>query len=197
MNTKSYAKELREVFDYQSYANLMHGIGKQCNEHKLRFDKSDFVEKSLEEMTGGRLQWVDEEGYDNIDTKYDYKLEVKYLEDALFTKKRVALKEYTRSYKIKNTYMVTDALTRVGRPAYYYLFFQQNAMAILPGTKINYYSEGDGDGITAQMPWSALGYVFTPSDVKIKNTFSINYKKEKDEMQRNIIRSFYKGVSKS
>ena len=197
MNTESYAKELREVFDYQSYANLMHGIGKQCNEHKLRFDKSDFVEKSLEEMSGGRLKWVDEEGYDNIDTKYGYKLEVKFMEDSLFTKKRVTLKEYTGSYRIKNTYMVTDTATKVARPADYYLFFQQNAMAILPGTKINYYSEGDGDGITAQMPATSLSYVFTPSDVKIKNTFSINYKKEKDEMQRNIIRSFYESVNKS
>ena len=130
-------------------------------------------------------------------TKYGYKLEVKFMEDSLFTKKRVALKEYTGSYRIKNTYMVTDASTRVAHPADYYLFFQQNALAILPGTKINYYSEGDGDGITAQMPATSLGYVFTPSDVKIKNTFSINYKKEKDEMQRNIIRSFYKDVSKS
>jgi len=185
---KDYAAELREIFDYQSYANLMHGIGKQCNGQKLRFDKSDFIEKSLEEMSGGRLKWVDEEGYDNVDTKYDYKLEIKYKEDSLFTKKKVYLKEYTTKYTIKNTQGNSYGST-VQTVADYYLFFQQNAMGILSGEYINRYTSSTDSGINAQLPLRSLSLVFAPKDIKIEKHPSINYKEEKDKMQRNIIRS--------
>ena len=41
--------------------NLMYGIGKQCNGHKLRFDKSDFIEKSLEEMNDSPFKYISNE----------------------------------------------------------------------------------------------------------------------------------------
>ncbi len=184
---KDYATELRESFDYQAYANLMYGLGKQCNGRKDRFDKSDFVEKSLEEFSDGRLKWVDEEGYDNVDTKYDHKLEVKYMQDSLYIKDKETLKYKTGVYKIKNN--LGSSFATIQDPADYYLFFQQNAMAILLGTQINSYTKPMKDGIGAQIPIHLLSFVFTPSDIEIKNTIPFSYKKQKDDMQRNIIRS--------
>ena len=186
---KDYAAELRECFDYQAYANLMCGIGQQCNEPKLRFDKSDFVEKSLEELSDGRLKWVDEEGYDNIDVKYGYKLEVKFVEHSLFTEKKVVLKESTKEYIIKNN-QGNSYGSKVQTPADYYLFFQQNAMGVLAGSHINKYTSATDATINAKMPLSALSLVFSPNEIKIKDYSFINYKKEKDDMQRNIIRSY-------
>ena len=187
MNTESYAKELRKVFDYQSYTNLMHGLGKQCNDRKDRFDKSDFVEKSLECYSDGRLKWVDEEGYDNVDTKYGHKLEVKYMQNSLYIKDKETLKYKTGVYKIKNN--LGSSFATIHDPADYYLFFQKNAMAILLVAQINSYTKSMSDGIGAQIPTHLLSFVFTPPDIEIKNTTPFNYKKEKDEMQRNIIRS--------
>ena len=189
MDTKDYAQEIFEVFNYQSYANLMHCVGSQCNGRKMRFDKSDFVEVSLEEYSNGRFLWVDEEGYDNIDTVYDYKLECKFMEHSLFTKKKVVLKKQTGKYTIKNTQGDSKG-DRIKNPADYYLFFQQNAMGILSGTEINNYTSGTGDKITAQIPLKALSLVFCPKDVELKNYSLLDYKKENRDLQRRIIRTF-------
>ena len=63
-------------------------------------------------------------------------------------------------------------------------------MGVLAGSHINKYTSATDATINAKMPLSALSLVFSPNEIKIKDYSFINYKKEKDDMQRNIIRSY-------
>ena len=48
MQTVDLAIWLRENIDWNKYTTLVKTIGDELNERKLRFDKSDLLERSLE-----------------------------------------------------------------------------------------------------------------------------------------------------
>jgi hypothetical protein len=63
--------------DYQPVVDTLVRVGPQLNKPALRFLKGEVIALALEKATGGRLKYVDEEGYDSVDqtlgTKYEFK----------------------------------------------------------------------------------------------------------------------------
>ncbi len=86
MNTTTYAKELRGVFNRNAYSTLITEMGTQLNDRKDRFDKSDIIEQAVAVYSGDRLAWVDLIGRDHVDSVTGFDLEFKYVSDGLFTK---------------------------------------------------------------------------------------------------------------
>jgi len=66
-----------DKIDYQPVVDCLIRLGDQLNKPAYRFLKGEVIALSLEKATGGRLKYVDEEGYDAIDLetniKYEYK----------------------------------------------------------------------------------------------------------------------------
>ena len=63
--------------DYQPVVDCLVKLGNQLNKPSYRFLKGEVIALALEKVTDGRLQYVDEEGYDSVDletgTKYEFK----------------------------------------------------------------------------------------------------------------------------
>ena len=63
--------------DYQPVVDCLSKLGKQLDKPSYRFLKGEIIALSLEKATGGRLKYVDSEGYDSIDLENDAKYEFK------------------------------------------------------------------------------------------------------------------------
>lgn len=76
-------------YDYQFLADTMNKIGNQFNKPAYRFLKGECIGYAMEKVTGGRLRYVDQEGYDSIDDvtglKYEYKSTYSMFENDLVT----------------------------------------------------------------------------------------------------------------
>ena len=101
MNTDTYAKELRGIFDRNAYSTLIAQVGDQLNDRKDRFDKSDIIEQAVAVYSGDRLIWVDLIGRDHVDPTRQFDLEFKYVSNGLFTKVQKLPKEFV-TVKLKN-----------------------------------------------------------------------------------------------
>jgi hypothetical protein len=67
--------------DYQPTVDALIKLADQLNTPSRRFLKGELVTIALEEVTNGRLKFVDKEGYDCIDTVTNEKYEVKSVAD--------------------------------------------------------------------------------------------------------------------
>jgi hypothetical protein len=67
---------LKDV-NYQQVVDTLNKLGDQLNKPAYRFLKGEIIALALEKATGGRLEYVDEEGYDNIDIETGLKYELK------------------------------------------------------------------------------------------------------------------------
>ena len=67
---------LKDV-DYQLVVDCLGKLGNQLNKPSYRFLKGEMVALALEKATNGRLEYVDEEGYDSIDKETGVKYELK------------------------------------------------------------------------------------------------------------------------
>ena len=63
--------------NYQQVVDTLNKLGNQLNKPAYRFLKGEIIALALEKATGGRLEYVDEEGYDNIDIETGLKYELK------------------------------------------------------------------------------------------------------------------------
>jgi len=66
-----------KTVDYQPVVDMLNRLGNQFNKPNLRFLKGDVIALALEKATGGRLKYVDAEGYDSVDQETDLKYELK------------------------------------------------------------------------------------------------------------------------
>lgn len=66
-----------KTIDYQPVVDMLDRLGNQFNKPNLRFLKGDVIALALEKATGGRLEYVDAEGYDSIDRETGLKYELK------------------------------------------------------------------------------------------------------------------------
>lgn len=187
MDTSVYADELRDVIDRQRYATLIVSLGNQLNRAQDRFDKSDFIEQGVQEFSDGRLEWVDEQGRDFRDQEYGYDIEFKYESDLMFTPSRKD-KSSSIKPKIKNS-LGQNKGTNIPDMAEFYLFGQQDAMAIVSDDALDEYLVSVPDGIEAHLDFDALEFIFRPGDIASVDPVDIKYKERKMEMQREILRS--------
>jgi len=189
MNTLEYAKYLRSILDFKSYANLVYSLGNSLNGKKDRFDKSDIIEQSIEVFTERRLKWIDEDGRDHNDVIMRLYLELKYVTDGMWTSKRKDPKK-TVKIKIKNS-LGTNKGINISNPADYYMICQQDSIAIISWENMKPFLKTLRDGIEANIPFSSLTFIFKPEDISSEdyksNNTNLDYKFNKRKMQREVI----------
>lgn len=66
-----------QTVNYQSMVDTLDRLGNQLNKPSYRFLKGEVIGLALEKATKGRILYVDEEGYDSIDTVTGIKYELK------------------------------------------------------------------------------------------------------------------------
>ena len=168
MNTDTYAKELRGIFNRNAYSTLIAQVGTQLNDRKDRFDKSDIIEQAVAVYSNDRLAWVDLIGRDHVDTKTGFDLEFKYVSNGLFTKVQKLPKEFV-TVKLKNSLGVHKGTT-IDHPADFYMIGQQDAIAIIS---------------------CKLSFIFDFNDVDYgKELIETDYKQIKMDAQRTLIETF-------
>ena len=189
MNTTTYAKELRSVFNRNAYSTLIAEIGTQLNDRKDRFDKSDIIEQAVAVYSGDRLEWVDLIGRDHVDTKTGFDLEFKYVSNGLFTKVQKLPKEFV-TVKLKNSLGVHKG-TVIDHPADFYMIGQQDAIAIISWEDIKNHLVAVPDGIEARIPFDKLSFIFDFNDIDYgKALIETNYKEIKMMAQKKLIETF-------
>jgi len=183
--TQKYCDRILQYLDVTRYYKLVNSLGPQLNDRKSRFDKSDIIEQSIDIYSNSTFKWVDQEGYDLFDEEQNIKIEVKYVDQGLFTEKRNN-KAYIK-YKIKNTLKELTSST-LSNPADYYLFLELNGMALISYKDMEeyLYITNAKDGIECKIPF-AKAVLFSKNDKKEINEILINYKNEKHKLQRKII----------
>jgi len=187
-NTEEFAKSLKTSIDGGRYATLISSLGKTLNSRKDRFDKSDIIEQSLEVYSDNRLIWVDDVGRDHYDSITGYDIEFKYQGNLLFTKS--GKKRNIVKVKLKNSLGKHKGIA-ISDPADFYMFGQENAIAIISWEEIKQYLVAVPDGIEAHVPHDSLKFVFLPHEVTVSINNQIDYKQLKAEAQRKLIESIY------
>lgn len=187
MTTQKYANDLRNSIDFKRYVGLVASLGHALDKPKDRFDKSDIIEQSIEVYSNGRLKWVDLEGRDHYDTKLKVDTEFKFDRKCLYTEKRLQAKKIVK-IKVKNS-LGKNKGTTITDPADYYIFAQENAMAVISYEELKPYLVAVPDGIEAHVPFDKLSMIFTPADVKQVVTVDMDYKAIKAAAQRKLIES--------
>ena len=190
MSTKSYARELRGIFNRNAYSTLIAQVGNQLNDRKDRFDKSDIIEQAVAIYSGDRLAWVDLIGRDHVDTETGFELEFKYVSNGLYTKVQKLPKKIV-NVKLKNNLGSHKGIT-VDHPADYYMIGQQDAIAIISWEDIKNYLVAVPDGIEARIPFDKLSFIFDCNDIDHSDEIDteLNYKKIKMDAQRTLIETF-------
>lgn len=191
LSDRAYAEDLAEAIDVDRYATLVGSVGTQLNGRKDRFDKSDLIERCLEVYTDGRLEWVDDEGRDFIDTKYGYDIEFKYETDMLFTPARG--NERDPNPRLYNSLGSGNRGT-LPNPADFYLLGQEDAIGLLSYTVFEDESKRsrlkpDDDAVIGDVYAEDISFVFRPEDVGDVETVDVNYKERKMAMQLELIES--------
>jgi hypothetical protein len=178
VDTVTYAKDLRNVIDDRWYTTCATILGEELNERADLPDKGTLLEKTVRDASGRRFEWVDQIGYDLVDSKFGYKVELKFASYSLITERGMPRDNVT--VRIKNN-RGSNKGTVIENPADYYIIGQENAMAVISGKDIQKHLIAKGDGIDARIPYSELISIFKysePYEIKIKP-----YKEKKNELQ--------------
>jgi hypothetical protein len=191
LSDEAYAQELADAIDVERYVTLVTSVGDQLNGRKDRFDKSDIIERCLEVYTDGRLQWVDDEGRDFVDTARDVDVEFKYESNMLFTEVRKDARD--PNPRLHNS-LGTNEKDELPHPADYYVLGQQDAMAVIAYDVFTDDSKRsnlvqDGDAFVGDIYAEDVAYVFRPADVGDVEPVDVNYKERKMAMQMELIES--------
>ena len=180
----------KSKMDFTRFARLTQALGNQANDAQLRFIKALIFEQSIEEYSKGNIKYVGEEGCDLIIPSLDARVEMKYVENALYTSSRKDLREQTGGIKLMNS-MGTNT-HKVLPPNYAdFLIFIGNQGAILfdrPTLELHILS--GGDGITANVPTKKGIILATPKEMSAGNQPEIDFVNGLN----NFIKSYIKNV---
>ena len=181
-----YGLELIANLDVLRFFKLVNGLGRQLNDRKSRFDKSDIIEQSLDVYSESHLQWVDEIGYDMIHAESGRTVEVKYQDYGITT--RAGKRKKTLTFKIKNTLknLTTHCLSE---PADYYLFLDLQTIVGITYAKMEPYLHitKSGDGIECKIPIECVEILCERGALASDACATVNYKEEKHKLQRHLI----------
>lgn len=177
MTTKEdVANFFKAKVDFPRFARLTRALGDQANDAQLRFLKAMIFEQSIEEYSNSEIKYVGQEGCDLIiPSLNDARVEMKYVENALYTPSRKELREQTGGIKLMNS-MGTNT-HKVLPPNYAdYLIYVGNQGAIL-FDKITFEQHiiSGGDGITANIPTNKGIILATPNEMTGGNQQEVDF----------------------
>lgn len=166
----------KKNMDFKRFARLTKALGDQLNDAQLRFIKALVFEQSMEDYSKGKIKYVGKEGCDLIIPELnDAKVEMKYVEDALYTSKRKELREHTGGIKLMNS-MGTN--THKSLPPNYadFLIFIGNQGAMLFDRKtLSAHIDPGGDGISANIPTNKGIILATPEQMTFGNQQEVDF----------------------
>lgn len=191
MKTVDLTVWLQQNIDWNKYVSLVYTIGDELNERKLRFDKSDLLERSLELFSNGELVYVNLEGVDHIGPE-GAMIEMKFTEGSLFTRKTKKQKKHVSDLQLMNSRGSSAGRTLPPGYADFLLIADVDSVAVIAKEDLLPYVVDAGDGLkTSKMPSSMVQYVFVPGQYKPQDIAeSKSYKKAKMEMQRQFLSQF-------
>lgn len=191
MQTVDLATWLRNNVDWNKYVTLVHQIGDELNERKLRFDKSDLLERSLELFSDQNLQYVNLEGVDHIGPN-GITIEMKFTEGALFTRKTKKQKDFVADLQLMNSRGSSAGRELPESYADFLLIADVDSAAVIAKQDLIPYVIDAGDGLkTSKLPSNMIQYVFVPGEHKPQVLAeSMSYKDAKLEMQMRFLGQF-------
>lgn len=162
------AEYLKTRVRWQSFVNLVKSIGTQFNDAQWRFLKAIIFETSIEKFSGGNVKYVARKGCDFIIPELNnITVEMKYVEDALFTAKGRVLRSKTKSLTLMNS-KGTNVHTQLPSDyADYLLVVGQLGGALVDKRTLSEYIEINGDSISATIPTEKMKLLFTPETVDL------------------------------
>lgn len=191
MQTVDLAIWLRNNVDWNKYVTLVHTIGDELNERKLRFDKSDLLERSLDLFSDGNLVYVNLEGVDHIGPN-GMMIEMKYTEGSLFTRKTKKQKKYVSDLQLMNSRGSSAGRSLPPGYADFLLICDTESVALIAKNDLIPFVIDAGDGLkTSKLPSNMVQYVFVPGEYKpLHLAESVSYKDAKMKMQRDFLAQF-------
>lgn len=191
MNTVELSNWLNTTVDWGKYLTLVETVGDELNERKLRFDKSDLFERSLEMFSDGKLQYVNKEGVDHIGPD-GITIEMKYGAGSLFTSKTKRPKKHVADLQLMNSRGSSYGRTLPDSYADYLLVCDKEAVGIISKIDLLPFVTDAGDGLkTSKMPSSMITYVFKPGDFTVGFSCpNYSYSKAKMDMQTEYLSLF-------
>jgi len=190
VTSQDVAKFFKENMDFARFARLTKALGDQVNDAQLRFMKAMVFEQSIEAYSGGKIKYVGQEGCDLIvPALNDARVEMKYVENALYTTSRKQLREQTGGIKLMNS-MGTN--THKVLPAGYadFLIFIGNQGAMLfDRATLEAHIDPGGDGISANIPTSKGIILATPNEMPAGNQQEVDFIKGLHEYIKNYIQN--------
>ena len=191
MHTVDLALWLQNNVDWNKYVTLVHTIGDELNERKLRFDKSDLLERSLELFSNGDLVYVNLEGVDHMGPN-GMMIEMKYTEGCLFTRKTKKKKKFVSDLQLMNSRGSSAGRTLPPGYADFLLICDSDSVALIAKEDLIPYVVDAGDGLkTSKLPSNLIQYVFVPGQYKPQDLAeSVSYKDAKMKMQRDFLAKF-------
>lgn len=191
MQTVDLAVWLQNNVDWNKYVTLVKAIGNELNERKLRFDKSDLLERSLELFSDQNLKYVNKEGVDHIGPE-GVTIEMKFTDTCLFTRKTKKKKKFVSDLQLMNSRGSSEGRTLPETYAEYLLICDTDSVALISKTDLLPYVTSAGDGLkTTKLPSDMIQYVFVPGQYKPQDiAFQKSYLESKLDMQNTFLAQF-------
>lgn len=179
--------------NYKDFAKLIFHIGSSLNDRKDRFDKADLIEQGFCYACNNQLVWEDDEGFDLIDKDRNIKFELKSQTNCLFTKAGKPM-EKTKKIKLTNTLQQNENKTLLPTADWLIIIDSASgAIGIIDYFKVvNNFSSEMQDGFACQIPMSEIQFLSEPIQHSIISTNEKSYKEQKQLMQKEYIKGFFK-----
>ena len=186
---QSVAKYFEENVSWHSFFSLIDNIGDSLNSPKLRFLKSDLIERAVAKYSkDGLVKYVNLEGIDFNLEKLGTTLEMKYSRKVLYTEKQKKLKKSIGTIRLVNTngnYMATKLPDTYSD---FLLVADLNGVVIIDKETLKKYLFcGTGFIDAKNIPMSEVTMVVgTHSKIDRKKT-QVNIKEIYEDMQNQIL----------
>lgn len=168
------ANYLKENVNWKAFVNLVKSIGNQFNDAQWRFFKAVVFESAIQKFSNSKVQYVAREGCDFIIPEMNnIRLEMKYVEDALYTAKGHVLRKNTKTLTLLNSKGTNSHKELPTTYADYLLVVGQVGCALIDKVTLSEYIEINGDSISASIPTEKMVFIFTPETLNINSEIKI------------------------
>ena len=141
--------------DFARFARLTKALGKQANTNQLRFIKAVIFEKAIESYSENKIVYVGntQEGCDlEIPELGNTRVEMKYVENALYSGKKKKTRPTTGAIKLMNSLGTNTHATLPDTYADYLLFVGSSGAMLFDKPTVTQHISSGGDGISCDIP---------------------------------------------
>lgn len=187
---KQVAQHLKASINWQRFATLADGLGRQLNDAQWRFFKAIVLESSMEAYSDGSVKYVGQEGCDLLVTieGVEHRVEMKYMEGALYNK-RGRVRDRVKGVTLMNS---KGSNTHKDLPLHYadfLLVVGLRGACLLSKKNLRKYITINGDSISADFPVSRAEIVADPQQMTVVNKQQIDLRSQLVEAVKRTVSS--------